>query len=208
MRSPNNGIWVGGLLCLCGALPVAGAASPDSPVSIVVPAQLLSAEIRIEAEGPSWESRLVKIDQARQYIRSAAASEGLSTSVDQPLISHHPQFGRSANSADMIISATIDGKSDLVRIIQLYEGIISRLSVENKVSASIGRIFLSIDNPESFRGELLRQIRTYVETTSRALSDSPNYSITGLEQPVQVRQLGERDLELSLPFSVAYGQPK
>lgn len=211
MRTPNNGIWITSLLglCVCSAPSLFGASGKpvDSPVSIIVPAQILSAEIRIESEGTSWESRLSKIDEARQFIRSAAASEGFSANAEQPLISHHPEYGGSVNSSDMIISSSIDSKSDLVKIIQRYEGIVSRLGVGNRVSASIGKIFLSINNPESFRIELLRQIRIYVASTSKTLSDSPNYTITGLEQSVQLRQWGERDLELFIPFSVAYSNP-
>jgi hypothetical protein len=180
----------------------------DSPVSIIVPAQILSAEIRIESEGTSWETRLSKIEGARQFIRSAAASEGFSANAEQPLISHHPQYGEGPGSADMVISSSIDSKSDLVKIIQQYEGIISRLNVENKVSVSLGKIFLSVDNPESFRHELLRQIRIYVESTSKTLLDSSNYTVTGLEQAVHLRQQGERDVQLFIPFSVAYCKPK
>jgi hypothetical protein len=212
MRTLNNAFWFTSLLIISvsGAPSSFGASAKpaDSAVSMIVPAQILSAEIRIDSEGPSWESRLIKIDEARQFIRSAAASEGFATNTEQPLISHHPQFGGNANAADMIISSAIDSKSDLVKIIQQYEGIISRLSVENKVSVSIGRIFLSVTNPESFRNDLLRQIRVYVESTSKALLDSGNYTVTGLEQPVQLRQWGERDVELFIPFNVAYGKLK
>jgi hypothetical protein len=212
MRNTKYNLSLASLLCLCVCcpLPLAGAAtkSTDSPVALVVPAQLLSAEIRIESEGTSWESRLVKIGLARQYILNAAAAEGLSARVDQPLISHHPLFGGSTNATDMIISASIDDKSDMVKIVQRFEGIVARLSVENKVSVSIGRIFLAVENPESFRGELLRQIRTYVEGTAKSLSDAPNYAITGLEQAVQARQLGDRDIEVFIPFSVTYGPLK
>jgi hypothetical protein len=212
MRNPYYAFWLPNLVCLCVCcVPLsvnAAGKSDDSPVSIVLPAQLLSAEIRIDSVGPSWEWRLNKIDEARQFIRTAAASEGFSTMTEQPLISHHPRFGGSPDAADMIISSSIDSKSDLLKIIQRYEGIVSRLSVENKVSISIGKIFLSIENPERFRDELLQKIRVYVESTSKALSVEPNYTITGLEQAVQLRQLGERDVELFIPFSVSYGLPK
>jgi hypothetical protein len=210
MRTPNSVFLFAVLLSffVCGTSPLIGAGgkSGDSPVSIIVPAQLLSAEIRIDSDDQVWESRLRKIEGARQFIRTAATSEGFSVTTLNPLIGHHPQYGGNATTVDMTISSSIDGKSDLIRIIQQYEGIISRLSVENKVSAAIGKIFLSVENPESYRNELLRQIRIYVESTSKALSDSPYYSVNGIEQAVQARQWGERDIELYIPFTVSYGR--
>lgn len=221
MKTKVSASWLACLsgLCLGIARPTMGAGEMpgDSPVSIIVPARMLSAEIRIESDSQDWQSRLGKIDEARQFIKNAAESAGFSVRIEQPLIGHHPKFsGFSApsqrapgpNSADMVVSCALDSKSDLIRIVQQIEGILSRLSVEDRGFVSIGRIYLTIDNPESLRSELLRQIRVYVEGTAKALSDSAGYSITGLEQPVQVRPWGEHDVEAFIPFSVTYGQPK
>jgi hypothetical protein len=206
------GAWLAGAPFLAAAEGRAG----DSPVTIVVPAQLLAAEIRIDSPEQTWTTKIADIDQARRFIQTAASSAGFTATVIQPLISHHPLYWTAADTpvdlkggaADVVIQCPIDATTDLVRVIQQLEGIISRLNVENKVLVSIGKIYMTINDPESMRAELLRRIGAYVAATSKALSATPDYSIIGLAQAVRVRPWGERDVEVYIPFAVTFGLPK
>ena len=49
---------------------------------------------------------------------------------------------------------------------------------------------------------------THIEASAKILSDAPDYFVSGLDGPVRVRQKGERELEVFLPFQVTYGQKK
>ncbi|MDD2762373.1 MAG: hypothetical protein PHE83_00200 [Opitutaceae bacterium] len=188
----------------------------ESPVSIAVPAQYLAAEIRIESDEDDWALKLSGIEEARRMLTSAAEKEGFRVRIDQALVfvTSYSKFSFSSSRgsqealSDILVLAPLSEKTDLIQIVKKYREIISDLKPAKKVKISLGSIYLALENPEELRADLLKKIRVHVEASAKLLSDTPDYVISGLDEPVRVRQKGEREVEVFLPFRVTYGQKK
>lgn len=186
----------------------------ESPVTISVTANYLAAEIRIESDDDDWSLKLAGLDEAKKLLVSQATKEGFNVKIDQSLVFHqrYNKFSFSSSSggthdtfSDTLLLAPIGEKTNLVSIVKQFRTIISGIKpASKKVTVTLGGLFLAVDDPESFRGELLKKTHAHVETTRRALGDKIAFSVSGLDEPVHVRQSGERNIELYLPFRVNY----
>ncbi len=202
-------------------LALASLRPAESPVSISVPAQYLAAEVRIEYDEEDWATKLSGIEEARRMLAAAAAREGFTVRVEQALVlsAGYGQAGSSKLSisqfrggqeavSEVLLLAPLSEKSELIPIVKKYRDILAGLKPSRKVRVSLGGISLGLENPEAWRTELLKKIRVHVESSAKLLSDAPDYHVSGLDEPVRVRQKGERELEVFLPFRVTYGQRK
>jgi hypothetical protein len=189
----------------------------ESPVSIVVPAQFLAAEIRIESDEDDWSLKISGIEAARRLLSAEAEKHGFSVRIDQSLVfvSDYGKFSFSSSSrdahnavSDVLLLAPLSEGSHLIQILKKYKAIISELKTEKNVEISLGSINLALENPEELRVELLNKIRVHVDESAKILSDSPDFTISGLDEPVRVRQKGEREIEAYLPFRVSYSRKK
>lgn len=210
-------------LLLVSAIEVQPSSSPvialafgkpgESPVSLSVPAQYLAAEIRIESAEDDWGMKLTGIEDARAQLAAATTKENYTLKIERALIfeQRYSKFSFSSSaggqhdaSSDVLILVPINEKSNMIGAMRKIQSIIASLRPAKKVSVSVGSIFLALDNPEQLRGELLKKIRIHVETSAKALFERPSYTISGLEEPLKLRQSGEREIEVYLPFKVNY----
>lgn len=189
----------------------------ESAVSLPVPANYLAAEIRIESSEEDWGLKLSGIEEARAKLAIAAKKEGFTLKIDRSLI-FEQRYARSSfasssgkeydSYSDILILAQLTDRSNLIDIVKKFRRITSDLKSPKKVTVSVGGIFLALDNPEAHRAGLLQKIRDHVETSSRALFGKPAYTISGLDEPLRLRQSGEREIEVYLPFRVIYSEDK
>lgn len=198
------------------SLVIANYKPAESSVTISVPAQYLSAEIRIESDEDDWALKLSNIEDARRMLTAAAEKEGYKVRIDQALIfgANYNKFSFSSSRgnqeplSDILLLAPITDSTNLVQVVKKYKAIISETKPAKKIRVSLGNIALALENPEALRNDLLKKIRIHVETSAKLLSDIPDYTISGLDEPLRIRQKGERQLELFLPFRVIYSQRK
>lgn len=197
------------------ALVLANFKTVESPVSMVMPAQYFSAEIRIESSEDDWSVKLAGIDDARRSLIEAAGKEGFQVKIDRALVftQHYDSFSFSKSSdhdalSDVLLLAPLDERTNLIQVVKRFRAVITGLKPAKRVSVSLGSLFLALENPEDYRMELLKKIRAHVDATAKAVSDGSDYSISGLDGRVQVRQSGERSVEVYIPFQVVYSQKK
>lgn len=200
---------------ISSAIVLANFKSVESPVCVVVPAQYLSAEIRIESNEDDWGVKLAGIDEARRLLIEAAGKEAVRVKIDRALVftQHYSSFSFSKSSghdalSDVLLLAPLDDRTNLIQVVKKFQSIIAGMKPAKRVSVSLGSIFLAVEDPESYRSELLKKIRAHVDSTAKAVSDGSEYSISGLDEPVQVRQSGERAIEIYIPFRVVYSQKR
>jgi hypothetical protein len=213
------------LLTLCASVLQAGSTSflvlanyrpAESPVTVVVPAQYLASEIRIECDEEDWALKLSGIEEARHLLSTAAEKEGFRLRIDQSLVftTSYSKFSFSSSGgsqdavSDVLLMAPLNGQTDLIQIVRQFRSMISGLKFPRKIRASIGSVYLALENPESLRPDLLKKIRAHIEASAKLLSDSPDYFVSGLDEPLRVRGTSEREVEVYLPFRVTYSQRK
>lgn len=188
----------------------------ESPVTIVVPAQYLASEIRIECDEEDWALKLSGIEEARHLLASAAEKAGFKLRIDQPVIftTSYSKFSFSSSGgsqdalSDVLLMAPLGDQTDLIRIVRQFRSIISELKFARKVRVSIGGVSLALEDPETLRPELLKKIRAHIEASAKLLSDAPDYFVSGLDEPLRVREKSEREVEVYLPFRATYSQKK
>lgn len=197
---------------------VAPARAGETPVALSVPADYLALEIRIESDEADWGLKLAGIEEARRLLLAAAQREKFQVRIDRALV-FHPRgqkysFAISGGGpaqhdaySDILLLCPIDEQTDLVPLVQRMRSLVSDLKPGKKTGVNPGNLFLALDQPERHRAALLGLIRTHVETTARALYDAPAYTLTGLDEPLRLRQSGERHIDVYLPFRATYGRP-
>ncbi len=211
-------------LLLAAASPLHAGSSPvvviatanpaESPVSISLPATYLAAEIRIESDDDDWILKLGGIDEARKLLVSLADKEKFKVRIDQSLVFHqrHNKFSFSSGGggthdafSDILLLAPIGERTNLVPIVKQIRTIVGGIKpASKKVTVTLGSLCLALDDPEDHRSELLKKIRAHVEASSKALGDKVSFNVTGLDESIKVRQSGERNVEVYLPFRVSY----
>ncbi len=200
---------------ITSAIVLANLKPTDSPVSISVAAQYLSAEIRIDSDEDDWSMKLASIDDARRLLIESAGKEGFQVKIDAALIftQSYSSFSFSKSGShnavsDVLLLAPLDDRTKLIQVVKKFRGVIAGIKPSKKVSLSLGSISLALENPESYRGDLLKKIRAHIDFTSKAVSDVSDYSVSGLDDLVQVRQSGERNIDVYIPFRVVYSNRK
>ena len=203
------------VLCSGGttALVLATFSPSESPVVVTVPAQYLTAEVRIECDEKDWAQKLSGIEQARRSLASAAQSEGFKLRIDRALVfapvyrkfSFSSSRGGSHEAfSDVLLLSPLSDETDLVDVVSRFRGVLSGLELPKDVSVSLGSIYLALEDPEQYRPELLKRIRNHAEDTAAILLDTPDFVIRGLDEPVRITQSGEREIDVYLPFQVTY----
>jgi hypothetical protein len=212
------------ILCICAICPQNGSASTFAPaaqrpaesaVSVTVPAQYVAARVRIECDEDDWGAKLQGIEGTVRTLAAAAEKEGLKLKVEQPA-AFRDTYGKLSFSssrsqegfADVLLLAPLKEQTRLSPPVKQFSSIVAGLKPAKKVGVWITAIQLGIENPEEHRKELLRKIRSHVEESSRLLTAGLDYEISGVDEPVRVRQSGERTVEVYLPFRVTYAQKK
>ena len=181
-----------------------------------MPAEFLATEVRIESQNDDWATKLAEIQEVRQALITAAQKEKYQVRIDQALVfeGRYNSFSFSSSSttvesfSDVLVLAPINGNSNLIEIAKGFRGVVSGLKTPKKVKVSVGNVFLALENPEDKRTELLKKTRAHIDATAKAMAEIPDFLVTGLDEPIHVRQAGERDVEVYLPFRATYTQKK
>jgi hypothetical protein len=196
-----------------------------SLVAITVPAQYLVAEIDLSFHENDWDLREAAIKTTRDTLATLAKQNGCKLEFQQPLSyqKNYDKFYLSSSSgnpqlretlSDVLLLAPINEQTDLRQIVRRFQTLTLAANFPPKVSVKLDRFRLAVEDPESFRPELLKKIKAHVEDTAKILTRpgahalTTDYRITGIDGPVQVRPKGERELELFLPFSATYEREK
>ena len=63
---------------------------------------------------------------------------------------------------------------------------------------------LGVDEPERYRGELLKRIAADIRFVQEQLGQGGEVTIMGLERPVRWRRASVREVELFIPYSLGF----
>ena len=144
---------------------------------------------------------------------AAAKKDGMTLKIDRALIFEQSRnkfsFASSsgnqfASFSDVLLLAPLNDHTNLVELVKKFHTVTTEVKTSKKVKVTVGSILLALDDPEQHRADLLKKIRAHIESSSAALFERPNYTISGIDGPLNLRQSGEREIELYLPFQVDY----
>ncbi len=75
-------------------------------------------------------------------------------------------------------------------------------SVQGAVDLHLGQIQLGVNRPEQYRAQLLQEIMDEIARIRKLSGSKAILHISGLEDPVQVRQISEEEVELFIDYQL------
>ena len=80
---------------------------------------------------------------------------------------------------------------------------LNKLKLPTRVALGYSPFRLAVENPERYRKELLARIAEQVAMIRQTMRTTGKVSVSGLASPVQVRQVNDTQIEISLPCSIS-----
>ena len=180
-------------------------------VSFVMPADFVSVPVRITSEQKNTAAAYEETRQTIELItRKAKESGQFRTSMGVVSLSQHRGgFGISSGSwsqpaASVEIYLLVSFPTNTGSIFEAGAGaarFVESLSLPGKTKCELGRLQLAIANPEQYRTNVLDLIREEIKKTRETVAPQGGFKVDGLESPVMVRQLDDRNVALFLNYS-------
>lgn len=82
--------------------------------------------------------------------------------------------------------------------------LIARIKKPDDTRIDLGGSSLAIRSPEQYRQPLLKKIRAQITATKSMLGAAYKITVAGLEKPVSVRQLDDRNVVVFIKHRVEY----
>ena len=214
-------IWISTVLTITSLSTFAGndayfvfAFNDYKSTAITLPkkADFVSMPLSIHSKQKDTNNRFSEIKQAQQIIMNAAKGNP-NIIIHKGRISLSPKpvskmssisfsgYDRSSE-AQLYIMAKLDDNTDIYKASSNIRKFIDSISMPGKSSSSLGSIQLAVQNPEKYRKELLEEISKDMSFVKSTIGATGNISITGLEQPVLVRQVDDQMIELFINYSM------
>jgi len=214
-------IWISIVLTITAISTYAGsdayfvfAFNDAKSTAIALPkkADFVSMPLSISSNQKNPNDRFSEIKQAQNMIMDAAKGnpnlivhKGQISLSPKPLskMSSLSSFGHDRSSeAQFYVMAKLDEDTDIYKASSFIRQFIDSISMPGKSSTSLGSIQLAVQNPEKYRTELLKEISKDVAFVKSTIGANGNISISGLEQPVLVRQVDDQMIELFINYSM------
>jgi hypothetical protein len=211
---------VAAVSCLAGG----AAAGSDSGSFLLVFASTdgpgVAASLRQHADFVAAQV-LVKVDESDPAKRFAAIGAGKARLADE--VRKHPGWvlyegraslstverGKFASSYDshsgtsVTVLAPLGADTDVYGQSAALVGALAQLEKQSDFEFPVQRIELAVRDPQQYRPQLLKLVAAEAARTRDALAPGGETVLSGLEGPVWVRQVDDRDVELFLDYRLA-----
>lgn len=152
----------------------------------------------------SAKAAIVKAAEGRKDLRIHSGPVALSARPTSKLASFSSGgYGNSSQAALHVLVPLAGTGKDVFRCAVAINDFIKGVVLPEKTDLNFGQIHLGVENPELYRGALLKLIADEIGKSKKAFGTTSQALIGGLESPVFVRQADERNVELFLNYTVA-----
>ena len=192
---------------------------PTVGVTLVKRADYVSFAVTVTSVESDFNNRIRLIGEARNVVTESLAKQGIRfetgpayLALEQPgssstFSSASVSYNRPneavvhvlvplAKSGDNIFDATSRAATNL-----------TKLQLPARTSLRYSPFRLALDNPERHRKELIAKIAEEVTAIKAAMRSNGKVTVSGLASPIQVRQVNDTDVELSLSHAVSIELP-
>ena len=199
-----------------GSIVVAASSEPRAvATSLTVPAEFVSVPIRITSE---QKKTATSYDESREAIAmiSRKAEESGRFKVKSGVVEltqRRSAFGISSGSwcqpaalADVYLLVPLtEEHGDIFAAGAEAARFVESLTLPGKIECELGTMQLALENPEQYRSKLLQMIAQQIADTRDAL-DGFSFSVRlgGLESPVYVRQVNDKEVEVFLDYAMTF----
>lgn len=188
----------------------------DVPVnsSIDIDAEYVAMSVSLSSDAKYPSERAKLISKLQSEISSSASSDP-DIDFQQGVISLSPRekssfsfsksYGRSAGSTFYIL-AKLDDSKDVYAATQDIYSFIASIKKPEDTSLSLGNTTLAISSPNQYRKQLLEKVKEEIDITKNILGSGYKVSISGLENPVIVRQKDDKQVTLFIDYRIEFNE--
>jgi hypothetical protein len=199
------------------------AVAVESAVSVRVQADYLTLQLNVTSDADTVGERLELLEDVDRALRVVADKAGIEllTRTTPQVEAGYGKLGSSVSSsvasifgaggdagAHYVLAARLDEpKESLFRVAARLHAAASGLKLPKKVSARIGQQRLALVDVEARRDAVRAEIGRHLKQ-DRALvlgGAETAVAVNGLDGPLRVSPVGERELALWLPFKATWG---
>ena len=178
----------------------------NSAIDIDAEYVAMSVTLSSDAKYPSERAKLIR---KLQSAISAAASSDANIEFQQGTISLSPgekssiskSYGRSSGSSFYILAKIGSGK-DVYAATQKIYSFIKSIKIPEDTILRFGNTTLAVESPNKYRNQLLALVKKEIENTKIVLGKRYKVSISGLENPVIVRQKNDKQVTLFVDYRI------
>lgn len=184
-------------------------------VRIVVPADYVAVPLTIQNDAKDAALRFDQIQIAyRQLTEKVAQHPDLSLrhgvvslSLREPsgLKSFSGYESRGLSSAQLYVLGALKQGTDVFAVTKKIYDVLKGVPVAGGTTLSIGNSTLAMDDPEKFRSQLLQLIAKSIADTRKSMNVGGQTEISGLEAPVSVMLLNEREVAVFIDYRWGVG---
>lgn len=188
---------------------IAFTGAKSTATSLIKKADYLSVPLTISSKQKDPSERFSEIRKAQDLIVSQALNHpGLLVHKGTITLSPRPMSKLSSYSSGGSSKARFHLLTKLKKNEDVYESairirqFIAAIEMPGKSTHALGQMQLTVDNPERYRKELLEKIAADVAFLKTAVGAKGKAFIKGLERPVLVRQIDDRNVELFIHYEL------
>ena len=170
----------------------------------------MSVTLSSDAKHPSKRAKLIS---KLQSIISDLASSNPNIEFKQGAVSLSPQekssfsisksYSRNSGSSFYILSK-LENRKDVYDATQNIYSFISRVQKPDDTSLRLGNTTLAISSPEKYRKQLLEKVKAEIDETKNIMGSVYKVSISGLENPVIVKQKDDKQVTLFIDYRLEF----
>ena len=184
----------------------------NSSIDIDAEYVAMSVSLSSDAKYPSERAELISKLQSSIY---SAASKATNIDFQQGVISLSPReessfsisksYGRNSGSSFYILSKLGAGKDIYASTQEIY-AFISKIKKPEDTSLNLGNTSLAISSPQGYRSQLLEMVKAEINSTKESLGADYKVTISGLENPVIVRQKNHKQITLFIDYRFQFNE--
>jgi len=184
----------------------------NTPVnsSIDVDAEYVAISVSLTSDA-KYASERVKLISELQSSISGAAAEDTNIEFLQGSISLSPSekssfsisksYNRGSGSSLHVLAKLASDKSAYTATQEIYN-FLGSIKRPKDTSLKLGNTTLAISSPKKYRNQLITLVKEEIEDTKAILGESYKVTISGLENPVIVRQKNDKQVTVFLDYRV------
>lgn len=188
-------------------------------VSLIQTADFISLEITIKSIEKNPDIKFKELAEARQLLLKQAQEHEKIQVPPGPVMpgpstidrseTKFPSYLPNSESSQTVLHLLIPLSQIEDEVInagrEIRQLVFAQKSPGNSLySWNMSKINLLVRDPESYRDQLIRQIKDQITHLKSILGDQSTIKVTGLESPVYVRQVSGRLVELFLDYKISF----
>lgn len=190
---------------------------PSSGANLAKRADYVSFAVTVTSSESDFVTRVKLLGDARNAITDALSKQGIRfetgasyLALDQPggsTFSSASGYSRPNEAVVHVLVPLAKSSDNLFDATSRVAANLGKIQLPARTSLRYSPFRLAVENPERYRKELIAKISEEVTATKAAIRSNGKVTVSGLASPVQVRQVNDTEVELSLPYAISIELP-